>query len=158
MPLPLAYFLTWTCYGTRLHGHPEGSVDREHNIPHTPFLSPDAHREASNRVLMTGPIYVLSNEARDLVTETIRKHCQLRAWRALALNVRTTHVHVVVNCFGKCMPDPAMEQFKAWSTRKLRELEFANPDQRVWTEGGSTRWINTDDSLAKAIDYVMNQQ
>ena len=36
---PLAYLITFSCYGTRLHGdHPE-SVDRRHNVPQAPFLA-----------------------------------------------------------------------------------------------------------------------
>ena len=36
--IPLAYLITFTCYGTRLHGHKSGSVDRRHNAPGSPFL------------------------------------------------------------------------------------------------------------------------
>ena len=37
-PIPLAYFITFTCYGTWLHGNKETAVDRDHNIPQTPFF------------------------------------------------------------------------------------------------------------------------
>ena len=37
-----SYFLTFTTYGTWLHGDTRGSVDREHNIVETPYLEPDA--------------------------------------------------------------------------------------------------------------------
>ena len=45
MPL-LAYFLTWTTYGTRLHGDQRGSIDAAHNTPGTDILLPDPSREA----------------------------------------------------------------------------------------------------------------
>lgn len=38
---PLAYLLTFRCYGTWLHGDARGSVDREHNTYGTPCLDPD---------------------------------------------------------------------------------------------------------------------
>lgn len=155
---PLAYFLTWTCYGTRLHGDEQGSVDRAHNIRNTPFLAPDSVRESACRNAMTGPQYVLSSDGRAIVNDVIRKHCAIRKWGLIALNVRTTHVHVIVNCHCLASPETAMEQFKAWGTRRLRESSLAGTTQTIWTEHGSTRWIDSESSLAKAIDYVRNQQ
>src|ERR1019366_10599368 len=46
---PLAFFITFTTYGTWLHGRAPGSVDRQHNIPDTPFLPPDREREREMR-------------------------------------------------------------------------------------------------------------
>jgi hypothetical protein len=42
MGTPLAYFITFTCYRTWLHGDERGSVDDEHNAPGTAVLPPDA--------------------------------------------------------------------------------------------------------------------
>jgi len=36
--VPLAYLITSSCYGTRLHGDLPESVDRRHNIPQSPFI------------------------------------------------------------------------------------------------------------------------
>lgn len=155
---PLAYYITWSCYGTRLHGDPRGTVDRNHNTPNTPFLAEDRTRNVHASERMSGPPYVLSNPARIVVEEVIRKHCQIREWSLLTVNVRTTHVHVVVNCHMRATPETAMEQFKAWATRRLREAGHATSEQKLRTEHGSTRWIDTSSSLAKAIDYVKHQQ
>ena len=43
--IPLAYFITFTCYGTWLHGGKIISVDNQHNIPETEFISPNPIRE-----------------------------------------------------------------------------------------------------------------
>jgi len=51
-----------------------------------------------------------------------------------------------------------MSQFKAWTTRRLRGRGIVGVGDRVWTEHGSTRWVNSDDSLAAAVDYVENHQ
>lgn len=158
MSAPLAYFLTWTCYGNRLHGHPDGSVDRRNNTPGAPLLAPDPLLESQARARMAGPAFVLSERARVIADETVRTHCKVRSCTLLALNVRTTHVHVVVNCHERASPETAMDQFKAWITRKFRENGLAGADQRVWTEHGSTRWINSASSLAKAVDYVLHEQ
>jgi REP element-mobilizing transposase RayT len=158
MGAPLAYFLTWSCYGTRLHGDADGSVDKDHNRFGTPFLPADAARERGAEALMTQEPYSLSADARAIVDQTVRRHCEVRGWRLLALNARTTHVHVVVDCLQKARPELAMEQFKAWCTRKLREGGFAAADQKIWTEHGSTRWIDTAHSLAEAVEYVLHGQ
>ena len=47
--VPLAYFITWTCYGTWLHGRASGSVDDAHNCFGDPVLPPDPVREAEMR-------------------------------------------------------------------------------------------------------------
>jgi len=75
-----------------------------------------------------------------------------------ALAVRTNHVHVVVCCGEHTSPEAAMEQFKAWSTRRLREAKVTETDQAVWTSHGSTRWINHQPGLDAAIAYVSTGQ
>lgn len=119
-------------------------------------VDPERERRAFER--MTGEPYVLTTRGREIVDATIRRHCEIREWRLLALNARTTHVHVVVDCAQRVRPEPVMEQFKAWCTRKLREVGLAGAEQKVWTEHGSTRWVDTERSLVEAIDYVLNRQ
>jgi REP element-mobilizing transposase RayT len=127
-------------------------------MPGTPVLAPDPQRHAAEVGRMSGPSLVLSMDGRGLVESTIREHAAIRGWRLVALNVRSNHVHVVLVYPDGLAPERAMEQFKAWSTRRLREAGLVEPEQRVWTEHGSTRWINSDSSLKAAIDYVLNHQ
>jgi len=86
---------------------------------------------------------------------SIEAHCNIRKWEALAINVRTNHVDVVVIA-GDAKPETVMEQFKAWCSRRLNE-ECAQ-SRKWWTPHGSTRWINDEPSLAAAIEYVLNRQ
>ncbi len=51
-----------------------------------------------------------------------------------------------------------MNDFKAWASRKLHEALTEPPDREHWTRHGSTRWLNTQDSLDEAIHYVLNEQ
>lgn len=76
----------------------------------------------------------------------------------LAVNARSNHVHVVVDCPTGVSPERAMTEFKAWGTRRLRDSGLTAPHAPVWTEHGSTRWINDHASLAAAIDYVLRLQ
>src|SRR5689334_19582045 len=93
---PLAYFLTFTTYGTWLHGRDSGSVDSEHNAPGTPFLPSDPQREAFQRRALRQPPYVLDEARRAVVLRTIREVARHRRWKVWAVHVRTAHVHVVV--------------------------------------------------------------
>ncbi|MBI4465797.1 MAG: hypothetical protein HY647_13920, partial [Acidobacteria bacterium] len=79
-PIPLAYLITFTCYGTRLHGNAYGSVDREHNTYGTPFLPPDKARLlAEEKSLMQAP-YELDCRRRELVLAAVREICSHRRW------------------------------------------------------------------------------
>ncbi len=52
---PVAYFITFTTYGTWLRGRAPGSVDRDHNVPGTSFLPPDPDEEAVRRAGLRQP-------------------------------------------------------------------------------------------------------
>lgn len=156
MGRPLAYFLTWTCYGTWLHGDERGSVDAEHNEYRTPVLEANAGREWEAQRRLASEPEVLSEAARDVVERTIRAHCVIRRWGLRAVNVRTNHVHVVVS--ADVEPEVALVQFKAWSTRRLREAGLSAANRDVWTEHGSTRYLWTPESVERACEYVLNGQ
>lgn len=155
---PLAYFLTWTTYGTWLPGDERGWVERPGQ-----FRPPDASRQADARSLLTEEACLLNSDQRRIVEETIAKHCILRGWHLHVVNCRSNHVHVVVT--APVPPGIVREQFKAWCTRRLKEqqrTENAGTPRQVrlkwWTERGSARWLNDEDSLAEAIHYVRDCQ
>lgn len=156
MPDPLAYFITFTTYGTWLHGRDPGSVDRKHNLPGTPFLPADPEREAGQREALRQDPYFLDAPRRPIVLRTIREVADHRGWKLWAVHVRTNHVHIVVTVGAR--PEKVMSDFKAWASRRLREA-FAEPaDRDRWTQHGSTRYLNTEASLIEAIVYVLDEQ
>ena len=158
MSLPLAYCLTWTCYGQRLHGDERGSVDRDHNARGSPLLAKDAALEARERAGMKGVPVLLDHGGCLIVDRAIAQLCEERRWILLARNVRPTHSHVVVNCRGEITPERALAQFKARGTAALRREGLATQDARLWTHHGSTRWINHLFGLYRAIVYVNDWQ
>ncbi len=153
---PLAYFLTWTTYGTWLPGDERGWVAKPGQ-----FLPPDPYLEEVCRSLLTEPPLYLDPTQRELVEGTIADHCRRRGWHLHAVACRTNHVHVVVTAPGK-KPKDVLNQFKAWCTRKLKELLESSEPQSVrenwWTQGGSKRWLNDDESVASAVEYVLEYQ
>ncbi len=58
-------------------------------------------------------------------------------------------------------PEVARDQFKAWCTRKLKQQQRElgkTVREKWWTEGGSQRYINAEDSLEAVIHYVCDGQ
>jgi len=104
---------------------------------------------------MRHPVKILSDEERVVVDAAIREHCTLREWRLIAVNCRSNHVHVIVTAAG-IPPERVMMQLKAYATRALREYDERNAG-RVWTRGGSTRYIQSEASLDSAMQYVKFQ-
>ncbi len=158
MPPPLAYFLTWTCYGTWLRGDERGSVDTDHNAPGQPFARPSTERVRVNASRLKSPPLTLTPSQRDIVEKSIQAHCAHRGWKLHAINARTNHVHVVVTCDTESTPERAMNEFKAWATRDLRKAHQSLAERKLWTAHGSTRWLKDRDSLAAAVTYVLECQ
>jgi REP element-mobilizing transposase RayT len=157
MSEPVAYLLTWTCYGTWLHGDQRGSVDRLHANPGEETLAPDPARMRATAGRMRGPRVELSAEARALVRAALLEHATICGWEIQALNVRTAHVHVVVANAG-IPAERMMTSFKAWATRKLRAGGRVAAGSAVWTHHGSTRYLWDEASVASAVDYVVDGQ
>lgn len=170
---PLAYFLTWTAYGTWLPGDERGWVAKP-----GVFRFPHPELEAAALLRMTEPALILDNEQSRIVEQTIAGHCRIRHWHLHVVNARTKHIHVVVTA-PRRKPDDVMDQFKAWCTRKLKEHFLktcsestllkpeapakdspAKPTLREnwWTQGGSKRQLFTNLALENAILYVRDCQ
>jgi REP element-mobilizing transposase RayT len=157
MPEPLAFFITWTCYGTWLAGDIRGSVDREHNAFGTPFLPISQSRVNALRAQLKHPPVHLPPPARAVVHDTIMAHCRHRRWELPALNVRSNHVHVVVGYHGKT-PEAMLGELESWCTRRLREAGLSERARPLWTEHGSTRYLWDMEDIAGAVDYVVEGQ
>ena len=153
---PLAYFITFTTYGSWLHGRAPGSVDRDHNVPETPFLPADSERERTNRAAMRQESYTLDEARRGVVLRTILEVAAHRKWTLWAVHVRTHHVHVVITADAK--PEKVMADLKAWASRRLREAFQESSDRDRWTQHGSTRYLNDDASVTAAVKYTLEDQ
>ena len=155
MPEPLAYFLTWGTYGTRLPGGERGWVERGRG-----WQPPDAAREAAAAASMTEDACVLDREQREVVERQVAETCRFRGWILHCVNCRSNHVHVVVT--ANIEPTVVRDQLKAWCTRRLKELDAARACASVrekwWAERGSQRFINDSESLEAVILYVRDLQ
>lgn len=153
--MPLAYLLTWRCYGTFLHGDPE-SVDRRSNFYGDARRTYSAALNRFERSEMRFEPVVLDPPMRDLVHSTIETTCAAKSWELLAINARTNHVHVFVSADRP--PERVLTTLKAWSTRQLRTCGCVGPEHPVWSRHGSTKWLMREDDVTRAIFYVTDMQ
>ena len=116
---PLAYLITFRCYGTWLHGDERGSVDRNHRAYATPMLPPGAVRATRDRRLMKQLPVTLDEKRRKAVEFGIRDVCSRRKWSLWTLNVRTNHVHAVTSPSDKA--SMILAALKAGATKAMRE-------------------------------------
>jgi hypothetical protein len=148
---PLAYFFTWTTYGTWLPGDDRGWVD---GATHQLHVTPSPERQEQARAAMVEGPLTLTSAQRLVVEQVVRDHCRIRGWELHVVNARTQHVHAVVSI--DCAPAKALAEFKAWGTRRLK------PDQperqHWWTEGGSKQPLWKEAELEGAIIYVRDCQ
>ncbi len=153
---PLAYLITFRTYGTWLHGDDRGSTDRDHRAYDTPFVQPDIERRNIAHSRLTSPPVTLNPDQRRVVTAAIRQQCDYRGWALAAINARTEHVHIVVS--SALAPERIMNTFKAYATRELRRSGQWAHATSPWSRHGSTRYLRSDESVARAVVYVNERQ
>ncbi len=157
MGKPLAYLITFRTHGTWLHGDIRGAVDRKHNVYGFPRLRHDPVRKAYSRSQLKVGAVLFDTSRRSAVLKAVTETCAKRNWSLLAINVRTNHVHVVVE-IGNDKPEAALVAFKANATRLMREHRCWTSDRSPWVEKGSRRYLWKQSSVDAAIDYVVNEQ
>src|SRR5712692_3600777 len=91
--IPLAYLITFRCYGTWLHGDKRGSIDRFHNRYKSPYIDPNQKWHRHNAQALESQPLILDSSQRQSVDRAVRETCDFRKWHLYALNVRTNHIH-----------------------------------------------------------------
>ncbi len=155
-PTPLAYFITFSCYGTHLHGHESESVDRSQNKHGAPYLPPDEKKYQRQKENMNQDQYIIDNGRARIVLDSLKETSSHRKWNLLAAHVRSTHVHVVIHSLTT--PEKIMNDFKSYASRALNNAGFENSDRKRWTRHGSTRYLWKNNDIENAIRYVLHEQ
>lgn len=157
--MAIAYFSTWTTYGTWLPGDQRGWFRRARG-----YQEPNLLRELEAALRLTEGAVTLDGDQRRLVEKTIADHCRIRQWLLHAVNARSNHVHVVVTAADRDIKTPR-EQFKTWCTRKMMERDrLLLADRQIparanwWTERGWDEYIDDENDLADVIGYVRDGQ
>ena len=149
---PIAYFITWTVYGTFLQGDERGWKKRcKGHQPPQPMLAQWYRDRLKHEIVL------LDDAQRVAVEREIERLAGFRNWQLWARNARTNHVHVVVTASGYS-GKKVRDQFKANCTRVLRESWKQFIDRPVWTVGGDWQCINDEDELEQVVLYVGEAQ
>lgn len=154
--IPLAYFITFTCYGTWLHGEKPISVDRLNNTPGTDFLSFNSKRSGLVKKQMSETPYFLDELRRLIVLQAIMEVCSYRQWVLLAAHVRSNHVHCVIHAI--LQPEQIMNTIKSYASRHLNKATLEADRVNRWTRHGSTRYLWKETEVEATIQYVVNEQ
>ena len=151
-----AYHITFGTYGTRLHGDPRGTVDREHNEFGTHVLGYDEHRWEQEKENLKFPPVILTREQMRLVEELIPIICQRGHWIYRTCAAGPDHVHVILT--SEHDPETIRRLLKRWLSQEM-SARYCLPDGAVWwAECGSIRWIDSESYYKNATDYVMRQR
>ena len=149
---PIAFFITWTVFGSHLQGDERGWRRRRKGLQ-----LPEPQLEKWHMERLTFDVVLLSHEHRQVVESECERHCDHRQWKLWAVNARSNHVHVVataVNYSGKTVCD----QLKANCTRALRQFDSGFRDRQVWSVGGDWECINSIDDVDVVCQYVREAQ
>jgi REP element-mobilizing transposase RayT len=153
---PSGLLLTWTTYGSWLHGDERGSYDRKGQTFETHYVAPNPSFENLRRSQLKFLPLLLDAAMRKAVRLAIEECCIFRNWKVFAVHVRTNHVHVAMpNCESG---EKMLHDFKSYATRKLRALRLIARGRSVWTSGGSVSRLYGEAEVFRAIDYVKNGQ
>lgn len=155
--IPLAYLITFRCYGTWLPGEERGSIDRLHNIYKSHYREPNPQLQIFNLQELKSEPVSLDATRRKIAELAIREVCSYQNWVLRALNIRTNHVHTVVS-IGTESPSKALNKFKAYATRRMRERGCWDFDHSPWASRGSKRRLWNERNIEIAVDYVVNGQ
>jgi hypothetical protein len=151
----MVWLVTISCYGSRLPGDQRGSYDHVRQgerraIPPAPAL------ERYGRKLMRAEPFLLTQSLhRQTVLKAIQEVCLFREWALIALHVRNSHLHGIVES-GE--PWIVVQDWKSYSTRALRRLPGEPRNQLYWTRGGSTNPLRSASAIQAAVHYVLAQQ
>lgn len=149
---PLAFFITWTIYGSHLQGDGPGWRRwRGGDQPPQPRLAEWRRERLKHEVIH------LSSQQRTVVEVECRQHCEIRLWHPWAVSARSNHVHAVVTAPG-CSGRAIRDQLKANATRALRHGWPVFNGRPVWTVGGDWVCVNSETELEQVCRYVLEAQ
>ena len=136
---PIAFFLTFTTYGTWLPGDSRGWVEYQHG-----WQLPDPVLQLEAQARMTEDACILNPQQRAIVQQQIAETCQHRGWILHAVNCRSNHAHAVISA-PDTKPKKIRADIKAWCTRRLKERSDG-----AATTGGPSAAASAGSSMRKA--------
>jgi REP element-mobilizing transposase RayT len=154
---PIAYLITFRTYGTWLHGDDRSSIDLHgQNTYGMPKIAPNKNLVKIMSDNRLDDAFILNGQQRRVVEQAIRNVCEHRGYGLMAVHIRTNHAHSVVA--SRREPELILNAFKSNATRELRVAGLVSVTQRIWSRGGSTRYLWKPRHVDGAVDYVLHGQ
>lgn len=155
--IPLAYLITFRCYGTWLHGDKRGSTNRFRNgFGSSPLPANQDWLQTNTGRMKRDPVK-LNAKQRLCIENTIRETCRVLEWGLFAINVRTNHIHVVVSA-GDRKAEGVLNALKSYSTRDMRKAGIWRATESPWSDKGSVRRLWNEKHILDAVEYVIDGQ
>ncbi len=105
--------------------------------------------------MRTEPFLLTQALHRQTVLKAIQEVCHFSEWPLLALHIRWSHLHGIVDSPKAGI---VLQDWKSYATRALRQLPGEPGDQLYWTRGGSTNPLKSAAAISAAVNYVLAQQ
>ena len=102
------------------------------------------------------PPFLLGEELRREVLEAILEAAAAPRITLLAVHVRETHVHVVID--SNRSPSIVGKALKSAATRRLRARGLVDPARPIWADYLNVRPLRTREAILHAIHYVVEKQ
>jgi REP element-mobilizing transposase RayT len=156
-PLPSipTYLITFPCYGSHLPGQ-AGAIDRNHNVPGTRLPDPRPKLRQSAEASLRQAPFRMGADQRAVTLDAICGVCHTKNWLLLAAQVRSNHVHTVVD--ADQTPELIMNTFKSYASRALNSLKPSERGRLRWARHGSTRCLWSPEIVDAAMSYVLDKQ
>lgn len=152
----LAYHITWGTYGTRLHGDPRGTVDRQHNQVDSPILAYDQHRWSVEKERLRFPPVRFTRDQMLFIESIVPDICQQGYWAHRASAAGSDHVHIIVS--SQHEPQTIPRLLKRWLGQEFSRKYPLPEGATWWSECGSIRWISDESYFRNAVKYVVRQR
>ena len=151
---PLAYHITFTTHGSRLHGDERPTVDRQHNEFGARFVDADPTRWSRERDLLPVPSIRLTHPQRAFIEQACPTLCARGGWDYHIAAAAPDHVHVLLS--ARADGKTVRRILKRWLSQSLSE-SWPPPPTGWWTECGSVKWLWKEDYLMNAARYIERQ-
>jgi REP element-mobilizing transposase RayT len=142
----LGYHITWTTYGTWLQGDSRGYVKNGETLPANKALY------ESNQNQQIQDTVKLPWHQQEIVRLAIIKQAEMLNQQIYALTVKSTHVHLVV----ECTPEPIAKIVAYYKNAARQALKTAGREGKVWTAGYDKRFCFDTEALERVVRYVQN--
>lgn len=157
-PERTTWHITWGTYGTRLHGGPKATVDKQHNRRGEAFVRKDALREQAVVASMNFPPRYLTTDQCVFVEEELPSVCLRGGWEFQVCSAAADHVHLLCDVAPAIHGEKVRRLAKRWLGELLSSSWPLSKGATWWAEEGSNIAIHDESYLNNAFGYILRQR